>query len=123
MVLLVLFLLQVGIKYVPDLVSDPTTSKVTQVTYVYEKDDSAVPRVITYVLRELNKEGILASAFEVDTVSGMAVVPTQYTIAKPAAVSAGLPALVVQAIDNVTKVIKVNVDNPPTSEKLMEEIK
>jgi hypothetical protein len=84
----------------------PETRKVTQVTYVYEKDDGPVPRPVEYAVRQLNKKGILGSIFEKDQRTGDGEVPEQYKIALEAGREAGLPSLVVQAKQNVLKIVK-----------------
>lgn len=89
-------------------------SKPTQITYVYEKDLSAVPRPVSLALQKLNAadSSVFATEFEEDTVSGNGQTPTQYVIALKAAQQAGLPALVVQAGTTVLRVVKA-----PTTEK------
>ena len=101
----------------------PPSTKISQVTYVYEKDRNAVPRGVSAALRTLNDDaaysGILASEFEEDTLDGDGGVPEQYQIALSAAKEAGLPALVFQAGDEVVKVIKA----PTTTEQVLEVFK
>ena len=86
----------------------PATIGVDRVTYVYEKDEGAVPPPIQYALGELNKLKIVATAFEIDSTTGLDSVPAQDRIAVEAAKKpeAGLPCLVVQAGDKVTTIIK-----------------
>lgn len=92
-------------------------SKVTQVTYVYEKDASFIPSGVQAALNRLNRErGILATSFERDTTDGSGEVPEQY---KPAAESCekfGLPLLVVQSGQKVLQVVK----SPTTETSVME---
>jgi hypothetical protein len=86
--------------------------KPTTATYVYEKDNGTVPSSVAAGLDKLNRQGLLATAFEEDTTDGNGQVPAQYVTAKVEATKAGLPALVVQAGDKVTRVVKA-----PTSEQ------
>ena len=98
LILLLLILSQAG-----GMVS---TTGVDRVTYVYEKNDGAVPRPISYALRKLNEQKILATELEVDPENGLGQSPTQDQIAVDAAKGAGLPALVVQSGATVTKIVK-----------------
>ncbi len=80
---------------------------IDRVTYVYEKDEGAVPRQVSFALRQLNAKGdILASSFEKDTTDGDNEIPDQYKIALAAGRDAGLPCLVVQAGERVVRVVK-----------------
>lgn len=88
------------------------TPKASSVVYVYEKDNGTVPSAVAVALDRLNRQGVLATAFEEDTTDGNGQVPAQYVTAKAEATKAGLPALVVQAGDKVTRVVKA-----PTSEQ------
>ncbi len=103
----------------------PPTTKVDRVTYVYEKDNSVIPRQVAFALQKLNTDSggkIAATEFEEDsTVDGNphGRTPSQYVIALKAAREAGLPALVVQSGDAVVKVIK----NPTTTESVLEVVK
>lgn len=94
----------------------PGPITVTAVTYVYEKDDTAVPSAVLAALDELNRKGIRATNFEEDTKDADGQVPAQYQVALPAAHQAGLPALVVQAGDEVVRVVTA----PQTREQVME---
>lgn len=85
----------------------PSTQGVDRVTYVYEKDEGAVPRPVSYSLAELNKiGGIIATELEVDQETGIGGIPTQDKIAVDAAKAAGLPALVVQQGGAVVNLFK-----------------
>lgn len=95
---------------------EPPAKKVDRVTYVFEKDTTLIPRPVSLALRKLNDSGILATEFEQDTVTGLGQTPRQYSIALKAAKSAGLPALVFQAGDQVTAVVR----NPKTERDVME---
>lgn len=77
----------------------------TQVTYVYEKDQSSPPRAVQAALRALNEAGILATALDDDARTGEGEVPEQYKVALEAA-KGKLPCLVIQAGDKVLKVIE-----------------
>lgn len=93
----------------------PTLQEVTQVTYVYEKDQNAVPRPIAFALSQLNAQGILATPFEQDTVDGDNQIPEQYSVALAAGKEAGLPCLVVQSGDHVLRVVA----NPKTEQDVI----
>jgi len=99
----------------PDIPGILKPAKVTQVTYVWEKDTSAIPRPVASALNKLNQLGILATDFEEDTVDGDDQVPDQYKIALEAARKAGLPSLVVQSGEKVVKVLK----DPKTLEEVL----
>lgn len=91
-------------------------STVSQVTYVFEKDDTAVPAPVLSGLAKLNDKGILATYFEEDTVDGDNQVPQQYVVALSAARSSGLPSLVAQAGSSVIRVVK----SPTTEQQVLE---
>lgn len=100
----------------------PAPSAIDRVTYVYEKDDTVVPKLVAFALQKLNEDatkGIIASEFEKDTVNGNGQIPEQYKIALEAAKGAGLPALVVQVGEKVVKIVK----NPSTEEHVAEALK
>lgn len=88
----------------------------TAVTYVYEKDDTDVPKGVEAALNDLNRRGILATSFEVDTKNGNGDVPAQYVVPKRAAEEAGLPALVVTAGEEVLRVVSA----PETKDEALE---
>lgn len=81
-------------------------TKATAVVYTFEKDQTAVPSAVRAAINTLNRRGIVATEDEVDSTDGDAQVPDQYKVSRPAAVAAGLPALVVLAGDKVLKVVK-----------------
>lgn len=92
------------------------SSPATAATYVYEKDQTAIPPQVAAGLNQLNRERkIIATTFEEDTVDRNGEVPDQYKAALPAAQDAGLPALVVLAGDTVIRV----VNNPQTVEQVV----
>lgn len=120
--LLVLFLLQVGVKYGPDIVPPVLTNdKVDRVTYVYEKDDGGVPPQIAKAMMDMNAVGIVATEFEDDTVDGDGQVPDQHKVADTAAKDVGQPCLVSQAGEKVIRVIKTT--KATTYEQAMEAAK
>lgn len=82
---------------VPDPVKPtPDPSKITAVTYVYEKDEGEVPSGVRVALDKLSRNGILATAFEVDTTDGDGETPDQYKAQLAAQIKSGKrPALVV----------------------------
>jgi hypothetical protein len=99
----------------------PTVSpqKATAVTYVYEKDVTAVPVPVLVAINRLNREKkVVASHFEEDTTDGDEQVPDQYKVPLKAAQDAGLPALVVTAGEKVLKVVK----DPKTEQQVMEAV-
>jgi hypothetical protein len=96
----------------------PTTTA-TAATYIYEKDNTAIPVGVSTGLNRLNREkNIRATLFEEDTVDGDGDVPDQYKVPLDAATKAGLPALVVTAGDTVLKVVK----DPRTEQQVFEAI-
>ncbi len=124
-ILLVLFglYLTVGPKYGCDFPDIPSVilpaKKVTKVTYVWEKDNTAIPRPVAAALNQLNVLGILATDIEADVTDGDGQVPDQYKVAIEAAKKEGLPCLVVQAGDELVRVVK----DPKTLEAVMEAAK
>jgi hypothetical protein len=87
--------------------ANTTTDKPTAATYVYEKDDTAIPSEVKVAIDKLNRrDDFVASLFEDDTVNGEGQVPAQFALALDAAKKAGEPALVVQAGDKVVRVVK-----------------
>jgi len=100
---------------------DPNT-KATAVTYVYEKDDTAIPNYVTTALNKINRDSgfkITATLFEDDSTNGPGQVPAQYKAAYDAAKKAGLPAVVVTAGDAVLKTIKA----PKSESEILEAAK
>lgn len=94
--------------------------KVTAATYVYEKNDTAIPSQVMAGLNRLNREqGIIATAYEIDTKNGLGNVPKQYQVSAAAAVKNGLPALVVMAGDVELRTVKA----PTTEQQVMEAAK
>jgi len=95
---------------------DPDT-KVTTVTYVYEKDETAIPSAVHAALNRLNRErGIVATVFEQNTFDGDDQVPDQYAAALAAAKEKGLPCAVALAGDKVVRTAKA----PTTEAEVLE---
>ena len=92
------------------------SQKPTAATYVYEKDQHAVPGPVMTALDKLNKQGLVATLHEIDTTDGAGEIPDQYKAVVPAAKEAGLPSLVVSAGEKVLRVIKA----PTTEAAVME---
>jgi len=85
--------------------SSPTTG-VDRATYVFEKDFGGVPAPVSYALRKLNEQGIIATELEVQPENGLGEIPVQDRIAVEAAGDA-LPTLVVQSGETVVKIVKL----------------
>lgn len=103
----------------PNFPSIVAPTQPTAVTYVYEKDAGGIPSGVASGISKLNAQGILATTFEEDTTDGSGETPEQYKAAKEAATKAGLPALVVQAGNVATKVVK----GPTTEQHVLEAAK
>lgn len=91
----------------------------TAAMYTYEKDSGSVPAPVLAAMSTLNSQGIIATNDEVDTTDGVSEVPDQYKVSRPAAVKAGLPALVVMGGDKVLRVVK----SPTTEAAVLEAAK
>lgn len=97
----------------------PVLTKATAATYVYEKDQHAIPAPVLAALDKLNRERkIVATVFEQDTKDGTGETPEQYEVPLAAATNAGLPALVAT---NGSKVLRV-VKNPQTEAAVLEAV-
>lgn len=83
------------------------TPKVDRVTYVNEKDRAVAPPAVLSAFDKLNRQGILATSFEVDTKDGDQQIPDQYKLAYQAAEDAGTPCIVVEGGGEVIKVLPV----------------
>jgi hypothetical protein len=106
----------------PDEPAPPTPvdpSKITAVTYVYEKDDTAIPSAVHVALNKLNRQGITATIFEQNTFDGDGQIPDQYAAALVAAKANGLPSLVVLADRKVVRTVK----SPTTEDQVLEAAK
>lgn len=97
----------------------PPPVKVTSVTYVYEKDSTAIPPPVLSGLNKLNREGVLATTFEQDTVDGTGETPSQYKAPLSAAKAAGLPSLVATAGEVIVRTVK----DPKTEAAVIEAAK
>lgn len=94
-------------------------SGVTSVTYVYEKDDTAVPAAVRAALNKLNRERkIICTIFDDDTTDGTGDTPEQYKAPLKAANEVGLPVLVVMAGDRVVRTVK----SPTTEQAVLEAV-
>jgi hypothetical protein len=103
-----------------DPTQPPLTTKPTAAVYVYEKDRSTPPPAVTAALHRLNteRESFLASAVDQDVTTGTGTVPAQFQAAIGAAKTAGLPALVVLAGDQVLRVVR----DPKTEVAVLEAV-
>lgn len=119
MLLMVAAWLQWGRGPLPAPGPDAPSTKVTAVTFVYEKDQHGVPGPVHAALNKLNRErGIIATVFEQDTKDGTGEVPEQYKATLAAAKEAGLPALVVLSGNTVLRVVK----DPKTEAQVLEAV-
>ena len=82
------------------------SQKATAATYTIDDKKHSVPPPVAAALNTLNRRGIVATVDEVDTLDGQGEIPDQYRVSRPAAVAAGLPALVVMGGDKVLSVLK-----------------
>lgn len=97
----------------------PSIDKATAATYVYEKDEGAVPSGVLVGLDRLNREKkITASAVDVDVVDGNGETPDQFKAAFAAAREHGLPVLIVTAGDKVIR----TVAKPATESQVWEAV-
>lgn len=100
--------LAMGTPGIPTISLPSINSKTTQATYVYSAQHHTIPGPVSAGLQALNKQGIVATTFEVDTKDGTGEVPEQYKVAVSAAKEP--PAVVYQAGDKVLRVLKVTKD-------------
>jgi len=101
---------------------EPPTTKATAAVYIYEKDQSSIPRPVAAALQAINADaslGITASEFEQNSTTGLNQVSAQYRVALERARKEGLPCLVVMGGGAVLRV----VDDPKTESEVMEAIK
>lgn len=97
----------------------PVLTKATAATYVYEKDQHAIPAPVLAALDKLNRDRkITATIFEQDTKDGTGETPEQYKVPLAAALEAGLPSLVVTGGSKVLRVVK----NPQTEAAVLEAV-
>ena len=91
----------------------------TSATYVFEKDDGAVPVWITTGLNRLNRERkVVATTFEADSTTGAGDVPATIRPGVEAAKKGKLPALVVMSGSTVIRVVPA----PATEAAVMEAV-
>jgi hypothetical protein len=102
----------------PDVLNPAPTVKATSIHLIYEKDEHNIPSPVLAALNQLNRRGIVATTFDDDVVDGTGEVPAQYKIALEESRKSGLPVLVVQAGDEVVKVVK----NPTTEQAVLEAV-
>jgi hypothetical protein len=95
------------------------SAKPTAAVFVYEKDLHVVPAPVQSAFNTLNRQGIVATLLEQDTVDGSGQTPEAYRVPLAAAKEAGLPALVVMAGERVLRTVK----DPRTAEQVMEAVK
>jgi hypothetical protein len=93
-------------------------TKADAATYVYEKDQTAIPSPVLAALDKLNRRGVRATTFDDDTVDGAGQTPDQYKAPLKAATEAGLPALVVTAGEQVLRTVK----DPRTEAAVLEAV-
>lgn len=77
----------------------------TAAVYIYEQREHVIPSAVKAGLNAVNRSGIKATTFDVDTISGTGKTPTQYEKALAAGREAGLPALVVLGGDRILRVV------------------
>lgn len=96
-------------------------AKATAAVYVYEKSDGAVPDEVLTAFDKLNRAGVIATDFDVDTINGRKEVPAQYKAALEAAKESGLPTLVIMGrkIDQILRTVK----DPKTEAAVLEAVK
>lgn len=94
--------------------------KVTAVTY-FIPNRGSVPHPVKSGLDELNTQGIVATVHEEGTTAADGTIPKQHEHSYPAALKAGLPALVVMAGNTVHKV--VTSPTPLTKQQVLEAAK
>ena len=91
-------------------------SAVTAVTYVYEKDEAAVPSEVMAGLDRLNREKkVVATMIDDDVKNGNGETPAQYAVPIEAAKKDGLPILVATNGATVVRVVK----NPKTEAEVV----
>lgn len=91
----------------------------TAATYVYEKDDTAVPNPVRAALDKLNRrEGFIATAEDDDAVDATGAIADQYKVPFATAKTSGIPVLVVTAGDTVLKIVK----DPKTEEDVLQAV-
>jgi hypothetical protein len=99
-IIIALLLANAGVIPIPGVATG-----VDRVTYVFEKDFGGVPASVSYSLRKLNEQGIIATELEVQPENGLGEIPTQDRTAVEAA-GGDLPILIVQSGGAVTAKVK-----------------
>lgn len=89
------------------------------VTYVYEKDDGAVPAYVASALSKINEQGINANPVDDDTRDGDGQIPDQYKAAFEAASKDGTPLLVSTSKGKVLRKVK----SPKTEDEVLGVVK
>ena len=102
----------------PSFPSILAPAKVTAATYVFEKDETAVPSGVMAALSKLNERGITATTFEDDTTDASGEVPEQYKVALAESKKQGVPLLVVQSGATVVRTVKA----PTTAAQVLEAV-
>lgn len=91
--------------------------KPTHATYVYEKDNGAVPKGVAVALDKLNREfDLIANPIDQNIENGSGETPAQYRVAVPAAQKAGLPALVYHTPEKVLVIVR----DPKTEQDVLD---
>lgn len=97
-------------------------TKITAVTYVYEKDKTEIPSLVAVGINKLNIEkGVIATSIEIDAFDGTGEIPKQYQTPIAAAKAAGVPdtisaLLVATSGDKVLQTVK----EPTTDTQVLE---
>lgn len=95
-----------GLPDLPEISSWVVVESATdRAVVVYEKDEHVITSEVKAALNELNRSGIQATLFEVDSKDGDGDVPEQYKLPLEAAKKAGLPAMVVMGGGKVLRVV------------------
>ena len=81
--------------------------QVTAAVYVYEQRQGSVPPAVLAGIDKLNRSGIEATTFDVDTTDGTGETPDQYKAALTAAKEKGLPEFVVSASGRIVRTCDV----------------
>ena len=102
----------------PSFPSILVPAKVTAATYVFEKDETAIPSAVMAALSKLNERGVTATTFEDDTTDASGEVPEQYKVALAESKKQGVPLLVVQSGAAVVRTVKA----PTTAAQVLEAV-
>lgn len=85
---------------------EPAPSKPTSVIYFYEKDQTSVPGYVQAALNKINRQGVDAVLYEIDTRGKDGQVQPRFKVAHERAIKEGVPVLIVMTGETVSKVIK-----------------